>query len=299
MSDILIASRDPKGQELMRQSEVALNAANLSEDGAQRVIERGREFQTGFIKLLKELSMSTQYADEERSSNYTYPPEYGGPRPVGEQIVALAVACNLDPSRALEYVKNLPELPNGAEGWFAIPSVDAIAMRHFPKIADPAERYCHAVQFVLGKIAESRSFYNYREGQITPAYLTRSDRTAQALTSIAAVQGSDILIVAAQLGLRHRGRSVRRAREVFVPSEFGLGSLEVGSIVLTHPERLVRWEELQMDLAGDEFLGAVGEPSAPCLDCYDDEVKFDARWIGYPSEGCGSVSGFFPQCLVA
>lgn len=295
MSDTPIASRDPQGQELMRQSEVALNAANLSEDGAQRVIERGREFQTGYIRLLKELSMSNQYADEERASSYTYPPEYGGPRPVVEQIVALAAACKLDPTRALEYVKNLPELPDGAEGWFAIPSVNAIATRHFPKITDLAERYCHAVQFVLGKIAESRSFYNYCGGQIVPDHLTRSDRTAQALTSIAAVQGSDILIVAAQLGLRHRGRSVRRAREVFVPSEFGLGSLEVGSIALTHSERLVRSEELDMDCSGDEFVGADGEPDAPYLGCYDDGVGFGTHWIGGPSEGCGSVSGFFPQ----
>ncbi|MDD4762163.1 MAG: hypothetical protein PHZ25_04040, partial [Candidatus Pacebacteria bacterium] len=198
-----------------------------------------------------------------------------------------------------------PQLPDGAEGWFAIPSVDALAAKHFPEVTDPAEKYCQAVELVHAKIADSRSFHNYREGQITPAHLRISARTAHALASVAETQeASDlptgqagILIVAAQLGLRHRGRSVRRAREVFLGNEFGLGSLAVGSIVLTHPERLVRWEELDMDCSGDEFSHeADGDFSrSPYFYFHVSKVKFFTFFVDRPFDFFGSVSGFLPQ----
>jgi hypothetical protein len=119
------------------------------------------------------------------------------------------------------------------------------------------------------------------------------------LNLIAETQKGDILIIAAQLGMRHRGRSVRRAREVFISNEFGLGSLAVGSIILTHPERLVRWEELDMDCAGDEFdPDADGEFShAPRFrfGFSDGKVEFVARRVGFACDAFGSVSAFLPQ----
>ncbi len=261
MSQTLITSRDPKGLHATGLFEAVYNKSKLDDARAQRLNERGGELQDGIAKLIAELSVSDQYANEEVRSNYTYPKEYKGPKPINDQIKAIAKIFGLDPSHALEFAKTLPELPNGAEGWFAIPSVDALAAKHFPEVTDPIQKYCQAVQLVHTKIADSRSFYNYREGQITPAQLRVHARTAHALDLIAEAQKGDILIVAAQLGMRHRGKSVRRAREVFVANEFGLGSLAVGSIVLTHPERLVRWEELDMDCSGDEFQSL-------CRDCF-------------------------------
>jgi hypothetical protein len=243
------------------------------------------------------MHVSDQYADEEIHTNYEYPDEYKGPKPIADQIKALAKIFDLDPSQALEFVKNLPALPDGAEGWFAIPSVDALVGKHLPGVTDPVWRYCRAVELVLSKIAASRSFYSYREGQITPSQLRVHARTAHALDLIAETQKGDILIVAAQLGMRHRGKSVRRAREVFAPGEFGLGSLAVGSIVLTHPERLVRWEELDMDCAGDEFAPeADGDFSgSPYFDFYGGGVGFAADVVDRPRDRFGSVSGFLSQ----
>lgn len=297
MSQTLITSRDPKGLHATGLFEAVYNKSKLDEVRAQRLNERGGELQDGIAKLIAELSVSDQYANEEVRSSYTYPKEYKGPKPINDQIKAIAKIFGLDPSHALEFAKTLPELPNGAEGWFAIPSVDALATKHFPEVTDPAQKYCQAVQLVHTKIADSRSFYNYREGQITPAQLRVHARTAHALDLIAETQKGDILIVAAQLGMRHRGKSVRRAREVFVANEFGLGSLAVGSIVLTHPERLVRWEELDMDCSGDEFSpGADGDFSlSPDFYFSGGEVEFDARFVGYPHDFFGSVSGFLSQ----
>jgi len=297
MSQTLITSRDPKGLHAVGLFEAAYNKSKLDETRAQRLNERGGELQDGIAKLIAELSQSDRYADEEVRSNYAYPKEYKGPKPIADQIKVLAKIFDLDPSQTLEFAKNLPALPDGAEGWFAIPSVNALAKKHFLEVTDPAEKYCRAVQLVHAKIAASRSFYNYREGQIAPAQLRVSARTAHALDLIAETQKGDILIIAAQLGMRHRGRSVRRAREVFVANEFGFGSLAVGSIVLTHPERLVRWEELDMDCSGDEFApdADYGFSCAPCFGFSGGGIWFGTCWLDYAYGDYGSASGFLPQ----
>ena len=280
--------------------EKILNELGLDKAGAQRVIEHGDEFarviREASMTSLKDLSVTDKYKDEEVSSNYTYPKEYKGPKPINDQIKAIAEIFGLDSSHAIEFTKNLLELPAGGEGWFAIPS-DIGLQKLFPQITDQAERYCAGVRLIHEKIADSRSFYNYREGQITPAQLRVHTRTAHALDLIAENQPGDILIVAGQLGMRHRGCSVRRAREVFVANEFGFGSLAVGSIILTHPERIVRWEELDMDCSGDEFSSdADGSFSdAPIFSFRNGRAKFDAYRVGFAYGIYGSVSGFVPQ----
>lgn len=295
--ETLITSRDPKGLHAVGLFEAVYNKSKLDETRAQQLNERGGELQDGIAKLIAELTTSNQFANEEVRSSYMYPKEYKGPKPIADQIKAIAKIFGLDPSQAIKFAKNLPALPEGAEGWFVIPSVDALAKKHFLEVTDPAQKYCQAVQLVHVKIAASRKFYNYREGQVTPARLRVHARTAHALDLIAETQKGDILIVAAQLGMRHRGKSVRRAREVFVANEFGLGSLAVGSIVLTHPERLVRWDELDMDCSGDEFShDADGVFSyAPIFNFYGGKVRFNAYWVDLTDAHYGSASGFVSQ----
>lgn len=284
-------------KQVVRFMEDGLDALRLDKDGAQRIIENGGEFQVGLKELIEKYSITNQFADEEVESSYTYPREYRGPKPINDQIKAIAGIFGLDPSHALEFAKTLPELPMGAEGWFAIPTVDAVAAKHFPEVTDPADRYCRAVELVLERIGKSRKFYNYREGQITPNRLRQHVRTLNALGKLAETQKGDILIVAVQYGMRHRGRSVRRARECFVGNEFGLGAFAVGCMALVHPERYVRWEELDTDCAGDEFAPfADGDFShAPVFDFSDGKVRFYAFWFDDAVGYFGSVSAFLPQ----
>src|SRR3989344_4673510 len=127
MSQTLITSRDPKGLHAVGLFEAVYNKSKLDDARAQRLNEHGGELQDGIAKLIAELSVSNQYANEEVRSNYKYPKEYKGPKPILDQIKAIAKIFDLDPSHAIEFAKNLPALPDGAEGWFAIPSVDALA----------------------------------------------------------------------------------------------------------------------------------------------------------------------------
>lgn len=291
-----VTTRDPKGLKFISIVEAAYNKAGLTMEEAQRVNDAPglSDLVRTFIAVNRSRN---QCADEEVDSGYTYPPEYRGPKPIKEQIEMIAKIFDLDPSQALEFAENLPALPEGAEGWFAIPSVDALAAKHFPEVTDPAEKYCCAVRLVHDKIAFSRALWNYREFEIIPSKFRVHARTAQALQQLALTQPGDILVIAAQLGMRHRGRSIYRAREVFVANEFGLGSVAGGSITLTHPERFVRDRELDMDLPGDEFaLDADGFFShAPCFRVDDDELGFGAYCIGTAYDGFGSASAFSPK----
>lgn len=291
-----VTARDPKGIKFMSIAEAAYNKARLSEEEAQRVNEA-----SGLSELIgnfiAENRTVKKFKDEEVNSNWTYPEEYKGPKPTENQIKDIAKIFGLNPVAALKYTKNLPELPDGAEGWFAVPSVDALAKKYFPEVQDSTEKYCRAIRLVYEKIAASRSFCNNHEEQITPAHLRLSTRTAQALDQIIETQKGDILIIAAQLGMRHRGRSTRRALEVFVANEFGLGSLIVGSIVLTHPERLIRWKELDIDCPGDEFSPDADSrfAEAPYFYFVGDEVKLGMSCLSYAHGYYGSASGFLPQ----
>ncbi len=281
-----------------------VDAMTLDIDQAQLVITNGDEF--GQIvgdavrSALARLSVSQEYANEEVASTWVYPPEYTGPAPIGEQIDKLAALFGLSLGETMRFVEQvLPTLtlPDGAEGWFAIPRVEAIAARHFKSVTNPHERYCRAVLLMLEKLKESRQFYNYREGEITVDCLRQHARTAMMLELIGETQKGDLLVIPSQFGLRHAGRSVRRGRAVYAKTEFGHGALSVGSMLLTHPKRFVRWEQLHTDCAGDEFApGADGRfVRAPYFRCHDSLLWFDTHDAAYPRDYYGSASGFSPQ----
>jgi hypothetical protein len=105
-------------------------------------------------------------------------------------------------------------------------------------------------------------------------------------------------VVPAQFGIRHRGRSVRRAREVMSANECGLGAFAIGIMILTHPERLSHYNDLWIDCAGDEFDdpdSGVRFDCAPCFEFDGDEVKFVTDYVVSASGSYGSASGFGPQ----
>ena len=264
----------------------ALAEVGLDKDGLQKLIENGDEFQTRIITGIRELSVSNQFADEEVKSEYGYLSGYK-PKGITEQTNILR---QLLPGIGFADEKLAEQpLPANAEGWFAIPKWQSVA-----------KTYNEAVQKVLDLIKKQRkgNFYNWREGKLGAQYLRQHERTVKKLETLADQQkGYDILVVAAQFGLRHRGRSVRRAREVFTGNEFGLGAFEIGCMLLTHPERLQNYDDLWIDCAGNEYApGADGDFSrAPCFCFFDGEVRFGTVWFGDALSRYGSASGFLSQ----
>jgi hypothetical protein len=158
------------------------------------------------------------------------------------------------------------------------------------------------VQKVLDLVKKTRDgkFYNCRDGQITNERLRQSAKTEAVLNKLAEDQsGHDILVIPAQFGLCHRGRSVRRALEVMVDQgQFGLGAFAIGIMLLTHPERLSHYDDLWIDCAGDEFDDPDSDASfvhAPCWGFDVGGVKFGTSRVDFAYGDFGSASGFVPQ----
>jgi len=250
-----------------------LKLIRSNQDAAKAVVEAGNAF------------LRNRYANEEVSSNYAYPSGYAV-KPIAEQIAVLSKIFSLDGKKAMAYAKSLPELPEGAEGYFAIPKWQAVT-----------KDYGKAMEKVLALIGKSRTLKNWREGQLGEKYLCQSERTEQMFAKFCEKQNGDIIIIPAQFGLLHRGRSVRRAREVFAGNEFGLGSFAIGCMLLTHPEREQVWEQLHIDCSGDEYA-PVGDGKfvfAPIFYWYDGKLHFSTYWANIAGGQYGSASGFVPQ----
>jgi len=264
-------------------AERALKETGLDKDGLQKLIENGDEFQARIVTDIRELSVSNQFADEETESNYGYLSGYK-PKGITEQTNRLR---ELFPGIGYADEKlSEQDLPPNAEGWFAIPRWEKIA-----------PTYGEAVQKVFDLIKQTRNgaFHNYYEGQLGLQYLRQSQKSAKAWKKLGCQQKDhDILVVSAQFGLCHRGRSVLRAREVMNASEFGLGAYAVGIMILTHPERLQHYDDLWIDCAGDEFApGAGGDFSeSSCFKFGGGEVRFGTSWFDDASDRYGSASGF-------
>jgi hypothetical protein len=226
------------------------------------------------------------FANEEPKFKFGYPQGYFV-KPVAEQLAELSKHFpDLDFSFVLNRYRELPILPQGAEGWFVVPKFEKVG-----------KTYNEAVERVLDIIGKTRTFHNYCEGELGAKYLWLSERTAVALMMLGEKQKGDFLLIGGQFGLTHQGRSVRRARVMYAPNEFGLGSFIVGCMLITHPRRLLDWDQVQIDCAGDEYLpDEDGDfSSAPCFYFLDGEVRFDADWVGDANSHCGSASGFLSQ----
>ncbi|MEK7478171.1 MAG: hypothetical protein AAB645_02270 [Patescibacteria group bacterium] len=295
-----VTTRDPKGLKFISVIEAAYNKADLSEEEAQHVNDT-----PGLPELVRsfidEHRLTDQFKDEERESSYGYLSGYT-PKDIIPQTNRLRELfpgigfANQDLLTQIE--KGEVRLPKHAEGWFAIPNW----MKN-PQIFGAT--YSEVVLTVLETIKQARGgkFYNYREGQIDEEHLRQSARMQEFWKNLSATQGDpDILIVPAQFGIRHRGRSVRRAREVFLAGEFGLGAFAIGIMILMHPERLQNEDDLRIDCAGDEFDDPGGVASfgrAPCFGFCVGGVRFGASWCVHAYDYYGSASGFVPQMTLA
>jgi hypothetical protein len=192
------------------------------------------------VEIVQRHTVSDKFKDEEVVSNCVYPPTYRV-RPVEAQVTALR---GLFPSlgSCQEKLARKP-LVEGAEAWFAIPRWQALA-----------PTYNEAVEIALGVLATKRKFSNRIVGNMSDKYLRQSERSKLAEKIMAdQQQGNDILVVAAQAGMLHRGSSARRTRLTMAGNEFGLGVFAFTCMLLTHPERLSTGDTLMVDCGGDEY----------------------------------------------
>jgi len=192
------------------------------------------------VEIIHRHTVSDKYKDEEVGSNRIYPPTYRV-RPIEAQVTELRKLFSSLGS-CLEKLARKP-LVEGAEAWFAIPRWQALA-----------PTYSEAVELVLGVLAARRRVSNRIIGRLSEKYLRQSERSILAESILAdQQQGCDILVVAAQAGMLHRGCSARRTRVAMAGNEYGLGVFACACMLLTHPERLSTGDTLMIDCSGDEY----------------------------------------------
>jgi len=288
-----VMSEEQKRQYLRFVEDAALKAlkiVNPGKSGIQKLIQRGDEFQSQIVTTVRELSTIYRFADEEVKSLYTYPESYKGAKPIADQIKTLVELFGVRGDMALQYAKSLPQLSEGIE-WFAIPKFQFLV----PEEKNITLQYCKATEIVLEKIREVFPLYSWRhELLIGPQHLRVSIRTFGAMIQLEKEQPGDVLIIPAQLGLKHRGRSTRRSREVFDENEFGLWTSAVGIIALTHPERFTHFNELDIYCAGDEISISSGDffVKVPSFCFIGGLLRFGAHDINFKNPGFGSASFF-------
>jgi hypothetical protein len=216
----------------------------LDRQSAQAVIENDAklkaEVSAAVFEIIRSHTVSHKFEDEEVASDRVYPPTYHL-RPIEAQVTALRKAFPAL-GNCQEKLGRVP-LPDEPEGWFAIPRWQALA-----------PTYNEAVEMLLGVLASRRRFSDRIAGRLGEKYLRQTERSRLAETILADQQpGNDILVVAAQAGLLHRGSSARRTRVALAGNEFGLGVFAIGAMLLTHPERLSSGDSLMIDCGGDEY----------------------------------------------
>jgi len=271
-------------------AELTLQKTGLDKNELQKLIESGNEFQEQIVKVVKKLSKSNRYADEETKSNLEYSSDYK-PKSIADQVDTLRQLF-LRIGFAKEKLAN-GQLPPNAEGWFAIPRWEKIA-----------PTYDEAVQKVFNIIGQTRKteFHEHCDERFGPQLLHQSPKTVEAFKKLGDQQnGYDILVVPAQFGLRHRDRSVRRAREYMNTKEFGLDTFSVGIMILTHPKRLMSLNTLCVDCAGDEYRPNTDHAFLWTIrfkileDKPKNKIEIGICWIGNDSDDNGSASGFIFQ----
>ena len=271
--------------------ERALQKFNFNKDRVDRLIANNEEFEALIVKAIYDVAVSAQYTDEEVLSKCGYPREYQY-WPVNEQVKVLR---QFFPELGSFDEQVMEEELSDDIDWFAIPRWQKIASSYHEAVKVVLK---HVYDIRIGKFNDS-----YIEDRLSSEHLRQSDRKIQAIDLIGEHQNShDILLIPAQFGIRHRGRSVRRVREILDSNEFGLGIYEVGIMLITHLGRLHHYSKDQgkgliMDCAGDEYSAeADGKFDRVPLFCWDASATgLRIPFIDSVSKLCGSVTAFVPR----
>lgn len=244
-----------------------IHRIGLDRKAVQRLLGRSREvipaLASGRIlgEILETLALPDDFSLEECHSTFGYFSGYRAPFTLKENLEDMQKELAILRKTFPEFKHSIFDdfyygqiqhggivLPWGAERWTLLPDWRKLANKYGMALKKALEG--------IEKAYGSNGFHNYCDANTNVE--TLMDRlnlfggTACSLEKLARMQNNaDILIVPVQLGLRHRGRSVRRAHASMSPCEFGLGSVEASFILLTHPERLQNKNDLWINCTGD------------------------------------------------
>jgi hypothetical protein len=257
----------------------------LDKNSAKSVLDMDKKLKAevagAVVAIIHRHTVSDKYKDEEVGSNRVYPSTYCV-RPIEAQVTELK-KCFPTLGSCLEKLARRT-LPIGAEEWLAIPRWQALA-----------PTYNEAVEMAVGVLSTRRKFQNRIIGRLGPQYLRQSERSQLAeKILVEQQQGNDLLAVAAQAGMLHRGSSARRTRVALAGNEFGLGVFAFACMLITHPERLSTGETLMVDCSGDEYSvrGDCTFDRVPLFDYDSAGIEFSIFYEDRARNLWGTPTGF-------
>jgi hypothetical protein len=232
----------------------------------------------------------TLYPDMLPDEDANYPASFKI-KPLTEQVeILLANFPKLNTS-------GVAELMAEQRGLIGTPSEGCYAIPRWQKVS---KWYVSALERIRDGLTKSREGnFEVWGGEFHAEEYQRQRRTREYLAWLSRKQGTDILVVRAQFGRRHKFHSVGETRKLYLPSEFGLGAFEVGSMLLTHPDRLVHPYHLWVECPGDKYSPDSGRsfPGAPYFlvekkDNGSEVLRYGTKGSGHNYESYGSVTGF-------
>lgn len=245
---------------------------------------------------------SKLFVHEEVESDTGYFSGYKGPGSIADQLAKLrklfpqigGVNEELVASIERSDVKlsTIPKrFPEEDRHFWCIPHWTNFGITYCEAIAKVLEVFGDKIDDVFGdKIYDALDI----SSDTTSGHLKQTERKINMINKILLKQDADILIIEAQFGLRHRGRTMRRACVVMGEDEFGLGIYEILIMLLLSPERLAYYNDLWIDVAGDEWCSKIGRRSnyAPRL-LYDsgDLIHLVITGIAVDDNAAGRNSG--------
>ncbi|MFA6537583.1 MAG: hypothetical protein WCT18_04285 [Patescibacteria group bacterium] len=176
---------------------------------------------------------------------------------------------------------------NPVGSWYVFPN-----WRKHPEVF--GRFYPDAVNKIFSVLPSVRFNSGYK---IDGNHLRQTDEFKEFFIYLCKVQGNpDFLIIGAQLGYVWANKSFRRAKVLFRPGELGLGVFAARSILLTHPERQTRTDDLGMICGGDEYSGEGSSDfsSVPKLYKKYSDSKFGANSKSFFAGFMGTVTAFYP-----
>ena len=223
----------------------------------------------------------------------TYPKGYK-PLPVREQTKILCEYFGIDVPSMLPF-KNIKVHPE-SDGLYVIPKPSFVAKHLRVRPQDPYKNWGRLTEDgPLAALESQGNFKNWRKGEMTNKYIKLLDSTKKALQQLEEDQEGDFLVISAQTGKKHTGKSVQDVRNSLNDGkEWLLPAYCVGWMLFTNPHRLTAWEDLAIDCAGDEYSYGADDEFGYCLyfNWYEDEVHVDGSWVEYARESFGSASAF-------
>lgn len=223
-------------------------------DAAQRFLAKGDEFREGVRELYQKLSASEKYGHE-KTNNRCYYGRTHEIKPLLDQFNALEYFFGVSTGRALgtgamvfhlKSIQSYLYMRRQAEGLFLIPRWQLIA-----------DTYSQALSLIFCIMRNQFPL----DIKLNSSLVVRKQETQDAFEKIGESQkGYPYLVIPAQLGKRHGGRSTRSAIDSYTGSEFGLGLYELGCILLTHPNLLDSAKTLFVRCPGDQYESEIEVP---------------------------------------